>query len=76
MGFDLKGKIDEIISTVKGDPKLLDKFQKDPEKTIEDVAGFDIPDGQLDAIITGVKAKLTGDKLSGVADKIGGLFKK
>ena len=30
MGFDLKGKIDEIISKVKGDPKLLDKFQKDP----------------------------------------------
>lgn len=76
MGFDIKGKIEDVVKKIKGDPKIMDKFQKDPEKTIEDVAGVDIPDGQLDAVVKGVQAKLTGDSLKGVADKIGGIFKK
>ncbi|MDD6327310.1 MAG: hypothetical protein Q4D54_05890 [Eubacteriales bacterium] len=76
MGFDVKEKITGIVAKIKNDPKLVENFQKDPEKTIESVAGIDIPDGQLDAIISGVKAQLTAGKLSGVADKLGGLFKK
>lgn len=75
MGFDLKEKISDIVSKMKNDPKLVENFQKDPEKTIESVAGIDIPDGQLDAVMNGVKAQLAAGKLSGIADKLGGLFK-
>ncbi len=76
MAFDLKAKVTEIVDKIKNEPDIMDKFQKEPEKTIENIAGVDIPDGQLEKIIEGVKAKISIDKLSGVADKIGGLFKK
>lgn len=76
MAFDLKAKVTEIVDKIKNEPDIMDKFQKEPEKTIENIAGVDIPDGQLEKIIEGVKAKKSIDKLSGVADKIGGLFKK
>lgn len=75
MAFELKDKITEIVNKIKGEPDVMDKFKKDPEKTIEDLAGVDIPDGQLEKIVEGVKAKVTVDKLSGIADKVTGLFK-
>lgn len=75
MAFELKDKITEIVNKIKGEPDVMDKFKKDPEKTIEDLAGVDIPDGQLEKIVEGVKAKVTVDKLSGIADKVTGFFK-
>lgn len=72
--MDIKAKIDEIVSKLKGNPNLMEDFKKDPEKTIEGIIGVDIPDGAADQVINGVKAALAGDKLSGVADKIKGLF--
>ena len=71
--MDIKAKIDEIISKIKGDKGLLSKFQKEPVKTIEDLIGVDLPDEQVKKIVEGVKAKLNLDK---VTDKIEGIFKK
>lgn len=68
--MDIKAKITEIVSKIKDDPKLLASFKKDPEKTIEGIAGVDIPDGMADKVIDGVKAKLTGDKISDTLKKI------
>ncbi|MCQ2418650.1 MAG: hypothetical protein MJ085_02585 [Clostridia bacterium] len=62
--MDIKAKITEIVEKIKGDPKLMENFKKDPEKTIEGVAGVNIPDGMADKIVDGVKAKLAGDKIS------------
>ena len=72
----LKEKVAEIVGKLKADPKLLDSFQKDPEKTIESNLGVDIPDGAVQKVVEGVKAKLAGDKLSGVADTVKNLFNK
>ncbi|MCR5148938.1 MAG: hypothetical protein K6C35_08255 [Eubacterium sp.] len=72
--MDIKATIDSIVSKIKGDPKIGEKFQKDPEKTVEEVAGVDIPDGMLGKVVDGVKAKLAGDKAGGVVDKIKNLF--
>ena len=72
--MDIKATIDSIVSKVKGDPKIAEKFQKDPEKTVEQVAGVDIPDGMVGKVVDGVKAKLAGDKAGGVVDKIKNLF--
>lgn len=73
MAFDLKKTIDDTVKKIKDDPKIMEKFQKDPEKTIEGIIGIDIPDGQVDGIIKGVKAKITTDK---VGDILGGILKK
>ena len=54
--------------------KEMKAFQKDPEKTIEDIAGVDIPDGMLDKVVSGVQAKLSGDKLSGALGSIKKMF--
>lgn len=72
--MDIKKQIEEIVDKVKNDDKIAEKFQKEPEKTIEDLAGVDIPDGMLDKVVSGVQAKLTGDKLSGALGSIKKLF--
>ncbi|MBQ4565677.1 MAG: hypothetical protein IJA48_04950 [Oscillospiraceae bacterium] len=72
--MDIKAKINEIVDKIKNDPSLKEDFQKDPEKAIEKVIGVDIPDGMVDKVVDGVKAKLTADKLGGVAGKLKGLL--
>ncbi|MCQ2499161.1 MAG: hypothetical protein MJ133_09265 [Lachnospiraceae bacterium] len=71
MAFDVKAKIDEIVTKAKNDPNFMDNLTKDPEKAIESVIGVDIPDGAIDSIITGVKAKISMDKISGIFGKFG-----
>ena len=71
--MDIKAKINEIVDKIKNAPSLKEDFQKDPEKAIEKVIGVDIPDGMVDKVVDGVKAKLTADKLGGVAGKLKGL---
>ena len=72
--MDIKAKITEIVDKIKKDPSLKDEFMKDPEKAIEKVIGVDIPDGAIDTVVTGVKAKLAGDSLSGAVDSLKKLF--
>ncbi len=74
--MDIKAKIDEIVNKIKNDPKLMDSFKKDPVKTVEKTAGVDIPDDIEDKIVNGVKAALTGDKISGAVDTIKNLINK
>lgn len=72
----IKEIIENIVNKIKGDPASLKSFQDDPEKAVENLAGVDIPDGALDKIVDGVKAKLAADDAGGVVDKIKGLFNK
>lgn len=72
--MDIKAKISEIVDKIKKDPSLMEKFKKDPEKTIEGLLGVDIPDGALDKVVDGVKAALASDKLSGIAGSLKKLF--
>lgn len=44
MDDKLMQKIQEVITKAKEDPNLLAEFKKDPSKTIEKVAGVNIPD--------------------------------
>jgi hypothetical protein len=74
--MDIKAKIDELVTKIKNDPAAMDNFQKDPVKTVEGLAGVDLPDDQINPIVEGIKAKLSGGVLSGLTDKIGGLFGK
>lgn len=76
--MDIKAKIAELEAKIKGDPKLLENFGKDPVKTVEGIIGIDLPDDQLKGVVDGLKAKLAvgdiSDTVSGLAGKIKGLF--
>lgn len=72
--MDIKEKITEIVDKIKSSPSMMENFKKDPEKTIENLLGIDIPDDFAKKIVDGVKAALSADKLAGLADKIKGLF--
>ena len=69
----IKDKIEDIVEKIKKDPKLLEKFKKDPIKTVEGLIGIDLPDDQIMKIVEAVKAKISIDK---VGDLLGGLFGK
>lgn len=72
MSIDIKAKIEELAAKLQKDPALLQSFQKDPVKTLEQLAGVDLPGEQLQPLVTGVKAKLAA---AGPGDKLGGLKK-
>ena len=68
--MDIKAKIEEVVKKIKNDPNFMKSFQENPEKALESAAGIDIPDGMLDQVVNGVKAKLTADKVGGAVDSI------
>ncbi len=72
--MDVKAKVEEIVTKVKSDPKMMEAFKNDPVKTVEKLAGVDIPDNIEDQLVSGVKAKLTAGKLGDLVDKAKDLF--
>ncbi len=72
--MDIKEKIESVIEKIKKDPSIKEQFEKDPVKAIEKVLGVDLPDDMVEKIVDGVKAKLTVDSISDVADKLKKLF--
>lgn len=74
MGFDLKAKISEIVDKIKSDKDLMSKFKANPEATVEDLVGVDIPDGMLDKVVDGVKSGIVADKAKDTLGSIKKLF--
>ena len=72
--MDIKAKIDEVVKKVQGDPAMAKNFEKEPVKTVEGIIGVDLPDDVVNGAIAGVKAKMTGDAVSGGLGKLSGLF--
>ena len=70
---NIKEKVEQIVAKLRGDDKLLEKFQTNPAAVIEEYVGVNLPDDQVNALVEGIKAKLTADKLGNV---LGGLFRK
>ena len=73
--MDITKIVTDIINKAKADPELLANLAKDPEKTIESLTGIDIPDGQLDSVVEGVKTQIAKVGISNAMDKLGDLFK-
>lgn len=71
--MNIKDKIEEIVKKLKADPKLMEKFQKDPVSAVEGLIGIDLPNDQIDGLIDGIKAKI---KLDDLGSALGGLFGK
>ena len=73
--MDITKIVTDIINKAKADPALLSNLAKDPETTIEGLTGIDIPDGQLDSVVEGVKTQIAKVGISNAMDKLGDLFK-
>lgn len=71
---DIKEQITKVVDKVTKDEKLMDQFQKDPVKAVESVIGVDLPDDVVNKVVDGVKAKISIDKISGLAGSIKKLF--
>lgn len=65
---NIKEKIEEIVKTLANDKELLAGFKKDPISTIEKLIGVDLPNEQIEAIVAGVKAKISLDDLKKIDD--------
>ena len=73
--MDIKGYISKIVEEVSKNPNIKEQFEKEPVKVVENVIGIDLPDDVVMKIVDGVKAKLTVDGVSKVADTLKGIFK-
>lgn len=74
--MDIKKTIEDIVDKLKNDDGLKKQFLSDPAGALEKLTGIDLPTDQLDAVVSGVKAKLTADNISDAVKGLGGLFKK
>ncbi len=72
---EIKKKIEEIIKKITSDKDFAKKFKKDPISAVEDVLGVDLPNDTINAIIDGVKAKMTADTAKQMMNKAIDLFK-
>ena len=72
----IKAKIEEVVKKLLADKNLMEKFEKNPVKVIEELLGVDLPDDLVNKIIDGVKAKINLDKVGDALDMLGGLFGK
>ena len=71
--MDIAKKIAELVEKIQNDKNLIAKFQKNPVATVESLLGIDLPDDQINAIVEGVKAKISVDKIGGI---LGGILGK
>lgn len=74
--IDIKKTIEDIVEKLKSDEGLKTQFLSDPAAALEKLTGIDLPTEQLDAVVNGVKAKLTADNIGDAVKGFGNLFKK
>ena len=74
--MEIKEKIEKVVKKLLEDKNLMDKFEKNPVKVIEELLGVDLPDDLVNKIIDGVKARISLDKVGDALDALGGLFGK
>ena len=73
--MDIREKIESVVKKLLSDKNLMQKFEKNPVKVIEELIGVDLPDDLVNQLIEGIKAKITVDKAKDVLEGLGKLFK-
>ena len=66
---EIKKKIEELVKKITSDKDFAKEFKKDPVTAVEKVLGVDLPNDKINAIIDGVKAKLTADAAKSMMNK-------
>ena len=74
--MDIKEKIEAVVKKLMADKNLMEKFQKNPAKVIEELLGVDLPNDLVNNIIEGVKAKISLEKVGDALGALSGLFGK
>lgn len=74
--MDIKKNVEELVDKIKGNPKLLAEFKKNPVKVVEEIVGMDLPDKEINDLAKLVMAKIDMDKVGDMLGGLGGLFKK
>lgn len=74
--MDVKEQVKKAVEKIAKDKGLQEQFQKDPVKALESILGVDLPDDVINQVVSGVKAKLTADKVSDTVDALKGFLKK
>lgn len=74
--MDIKEKIESVVKKLMADKNLMEKFDKNPVKVIEELLGVDLPDDLVNNIIDGVKAKINLNKVGDALETLSGLFGK
>lgn len=69
--MDIKKMIGEIVEKIKKDPSFAANFKANPVKALEQVLGIDLPDEQIKALIDGVQANISLDKVGALLDSDG-----
>ena len=72
--MDIKEKIEELVKKITSSKNLLQRFEKEPVKVIEELVGMDLPDDVVNKLVEGVKAKINLDKVGDALGALGGLF--
>ncbi len=74
MAVDIAKYVEQVEEKVTKDGAILEKFKKDPVKTVADLLGISLDADTLKAIASAVEGKLNLDDLAGKAsDLLGGL---
>ena len=71
----LKAKAESLIKSISGDKDLLASFTKDPVGTLEKKLGIDLPDEQINQLISMIKAKLGETGVKSILGKVKSMFK-
>ena len=74
--MDIKAKVEDLVSEIQKNPKLLTQFKENPVPVIEKLVGMDLPDDQIMKIADLVKAKIDLDKAGDLLKGLGSLFGK
>ena len=69
--IDVKEIVEELVGKIKGDKSLADRFVKDPANAVKNLLGAELPKDKLKAVIEGIKAKVSFDKLGSLLDSDG-----
>ena len=71
----LKAKAESLIKSISGDKDLLASFTKDPVGTLEKKLGIDLPDEQINQLISMIKSKLGETGVKSILGKVKSMFK-
>ena len=78
--MDIQKIVTDLVGKLQGNDDLIQKFTANPVKTVEELLGIDLPDEQVNAVVTAVKAKLQGGEViadaKSLLDKVKGIFGK
>ena len=74
--MEIKEKIEKVVKKLMADKNLMQKFEKNPAKVIEELLEVELPDDLVNQIIEGVKAKISIEKVGDALGALGGLFGK